>query len=146
MNAFSFRLAKANDSLKLRELEKSHQSFSFFLSDIKDVQQCLLDGHSLVAVDNQTGNIVAFCLIHVTEYQTAYIEKVFVHPLARGVQLQIKLVNAVLSNSKIKICYTMVSPENKISLHNFKKCGFTEKYKADYKGKSRIILAYETNS
>lgn len=147
---YYLRIASKEDFWKIGKLENDFQEPNFILSEVEDVEKCLANGHSMIAVHPRTKEIVAFCLIAITEYGTAYIEKVFVHPEARGFQLQAKLVNAIFDNIKecnnVKICYTMASPDNEVSLHNFKKCGFVEKWRKEYKGQQRIVLAYEVNN
>ncbi len=140
------RRATMSDMTEVMELEKEFSSDLFFISEEKDVSECLDSGYSIIYTSADTGKIVAFILISVTEYRTAYIEKVFVHPSMRGHSLQQHLVTGAINVSKPIACYTMVSLNNNISLHNFKKCGFTERCRTDYKNEPRIILAYEVDN
>lgn len=110
-------------------------------SDAEDVKKCLHSGCSKAVVED--GNIVAYTLAYFTDYGTAYIEKVFVSENWRGRGLQCELVKEamkVLLSHDVHETYTMASPYNLASLHNFQKVGFRVLRETRCNGYDRMIL------
>lgn len=138
------RVIKRKDIAAILEIEELHKSTSFFPSDVKDILKSVDSSCSIVMCENE--NVIAFVLSFSTEYGTSYLEKVFVHPNYRGGGLQRKLLKKsleLLHQQGVRVCYTMVSPLNEISLSNFKDVGFIEFMDKEYKGHNRKVLVYD---
>lgn len=81
---YYLKIASKEDFSEIGKLENDFQEPNFILSEVEDIEKCLAYGHSMIVVHPRTKDIVAFCLIAITQNGTAYIEKVIVHPEARG--------------------------------------------------------------
>ncbi|OFY43987.1 MAG: hypothetical protein A2X18_07610 [Bacteroidetes bacterium GWF2_40_14] len=112
-----------------------------FRSSKSDISKCLKSMASVGLYENN--KLIGFVLAHFTEYGTGYIEKVFVVPELRNKGCMKQMMNesmSLLFKNGVKEVYTMVSPENEVSLKGFVDCGFWYSWGTVYNGKKRLVL------
>lgn len=142
----SFRELTSKDVRQIVSLEQSllKDPALCLKSDLSDIEKSCSCGcsHALTVNDE----IVAYTLCYANEYGVGFIEKCFVSLRHRGQGLQKHLVTMCLlelCRRGVRDVFTMTSPYNEASLHNFESVGFRKFNEVRCGGFQRIVLKYE---
>lgn len=142
----SFRTLTSKDVQQIVSLEQSalRDPALCLKSELADIEKSCSCGCShALTVNNE---IIAYTLCYANEYGVGFIEKCFVALKYRGSGFQKFLVATCLlelCRRDVREVFTMTSPFNEASLHNFESVGFRKFNAVKCGGFQRIVLKYE---
>ena len=114
-----------------------------FESSDADIEKCLSSGCSSGVLNGD--ELLGYSLAYYNEYGVGYVEKCYVKEAVRGFGLQKEMVKdniKKLVSCGVSEVYSMCSPENKKSLHNFQSVGFKVMRETEFMGEKRLILKW----